>query len=104
MKNLISRRSILRQNFLTIIGMCLCCYFSYHLLMGDRSYIRLMYLEGQISEAEQKLGVLHAERLAIEENVVRMRPDSLDRDLLEERARIVLGYMRPDEKSVIMTR
>jgi hypothetical protein len=30
-----------------------------------------------------------------------MRPDSLDLDLLDERVRMVLGYVKPEERVII---
>ena len=44
----------------------------------------------------------HAEREQLEAKVIKLRPGSIDPDLLEERARTVLGYARPDEHIVIL--
>jgi cell division protein FtsB len=97
MKGFIEKRYILRRNMLAIIGICLSFYFSYHLVAGHRGYFRLMTLEHKIAEMNEKHSVLKTEREAIEKRVVMMRPGSIDRDLLDERARYVLGYHRADE-------
>ncbi len=56
-----------------------------------------MSLESQISQAFIKQDRLVEERSALEKKVVMMRPGSIDRDLLEERVRFVLGYHKPNE-------
>lgn len=53
-----------------------------------------------MAEAEtlsQDLAALRAERMELENLTRRLSPDYLDIDLLDERARDVLGYIRPDE-------
>lgn len=101
MKKLIAQRYVVRQNLLAIIGFILCCYFGYHAVLGQRSYIRLLSLERQISETTTTADHLTAERIALEGRVKMLRPGSIDRDLLEERARYVLGYSYDNERIVI---
>lgn len=90
----------LRQNLMGFIGFCLCFYFCYHLIQGDRSYLRLLVLEKKIDRVERAWESKAAERAAIEEKVVMLRPGSINRDLLEERVRHVLGYVRPEERII----
>lgn len=97
MKRLIEKQYFLRRNMLVIIGLCLSIYFSYHLIAGHRGYVRLMSLENQIASAQLNQEALIAERAAIEKKVVMMRPGTIDRDLLEERVRFVLGYRAANE-------
>ena len=101
MRKLIEQRYVIKQNLLAIIGFCLFCYFSYHALLGERSYIRLMSMERQVSKVTATYNELHAKREHLQDKVVRLRPGSLDRDLLEERARYVLGFHYPDEKIIL---
>ncbi|MCI5059755.1 MAG: septum formation initiator family protein [Alphaproteobacteria bacterium] len=103
MKRLIERRYILRRNMMAIIGICLSVYFSYHLVAGHRGYFRLMALENQMVERQVELAELQIERAEIETKVKMMRPGSIDRDLLEERIRYVLGYHAPDEVVLIQS-
>lgn len=91
------KRYVLRRNMLAIIGICLSFYFSYHLVAGHRGYFRLMSLEHQIASVTADYEALKTEREAVEKKVIMMRPGSIDRDLLEERARYVLGYNYADE-------
>ena len=97
MKRLVEQRHVVKQNILNLIGFYLVCYFGYHTVMGERSALRLMTLEKSLAKVSRDYEQYHAERVALEDRVSRLRPGSIDPDLLEERARYVLGYTRPDE-------
>lgn len=103
MRRLIEKRYIIRHNAIAIIGFCLCFYFSYHALLGERSLLRLMTLERQIAAATQDYERAHEARVTLEDRVVRLRPGSIDPDLLEERARYVLGYVKPGDQIIIQS-
>lgn len=94
----IAHRYTIRQNLLSIFCFCLSIYFTYHAAFGTRSYFRLLTLEKDTASLSTLYDDLHNQRLAIEDRVVRLRPASLDADLLEERIRLVLGYNRANEK------
>lgn len=101
MKRLIDKKYVARQNLIAVIGVCLSFYFCYHLIAGERSYLRLVSLDHQISTTENQYGKTKAEREALEQKVVMMRPGSVNRDLLEEQSRKVLGFHYKDEKVLI---
>ncbi len=100
-KRLIERKYFFRQNLIIVIGVCLSFYFCYHLIAGERSYLRLLSLNHQITTTEKEYETASAERATLEQKVVMMRPGSVNRDLLEEQARSVLGFHYPDEKVII---
>lgn len=104
MKKLIEKRYILRRNILAVIGLCLSFYFCYHLVAGQRGYISLMSLESRIESVSVEYDAHKTEREALERHVIMMRPGSIDRDLLEERARYVLGYKYSDELILLQGR
>lgn len=97
MKSLFQQHHVVKSNFVAIIGFCLCFYFTYHIVSGERSYLRLVALDRNIERLEQQYDTLAHERGALENKVAMLRPGSIDPDLLEERARVVLGYHHPDE-------
>ncbi|MEM9469724.1 MAG: septum formation initiator family protein [Pseudomonadota bacterium] len=97
MRKLIQKRGILKQNMLMIIGLCLSFYFSFHLLAGERGYFRLMSLNHQMEQSTGEYALLSDQRAKLERKIVMMRPGSVDRDLLEERVRLVLGYRDSNE-------
>lgn len=101
MKRLIDRKYVVRQNLIAVIGICLSFYFCYHLIAGERSYLRLVSLDRQIEKTQEEFHVASAEREALEQKVVMMRPGNVNRDLLEEQARKVLGFHYKDEKVLI---
>lgn len=101
MKRLIDRKYVVRQNLIAVIGVCLSFYFCYHLVAGERSYLRLVSLDRQIEATQEEYHVASAERETLEQKVVMMRPGNVNRDLLEEQARKVLGFHYKDEKVLI---
>ena len=89
------------QFLATFLSFGLFFYFPYHLVHGDRGYFAWKGLQKKLATAESKYDDKQAERLALENRVKLLRPDSLDRDMLDERARVVLGFVKPDEKVII---
>lgn len=75
-------------------------YFGFHLLHGDMGYFALRGVNLKLAEAQQKHDALKEAREALENRVRLLRPDSLDLDMLDERARVVLGFVRPEERVV----
>ncbi len=102
MKQLLEHNDLVRKNLLTLVGLGLCFYFSYHLLQGERSYFRLLSLEKNISEMKKNNEKLKFEHNALETRVSMLRSGSIDKDLLEERARIVLGFRNQGEKDIMV--
>lgn len=70
-------------------------------MAGERSYWQLSELQQNIESVQTDLDALHANKNDIEQKVVMMRPGSINRDLLDERVRAVLGY-RPADEVVVM--
>lgn len=70
-----------------MIGLSALGYFAYHTVEGDRGLLAWLRLRGQIDDAELRLAQVSSEREALEHRVLLLRPDHLDPDMLEERAR-----------------
>ncbi len=70
-----------------MIGLSALGYFAYHTVEGDRGLLAWLRLRGQITDAELQLAKVTTERQALEHRVLLLRPDHLDPDMLEERAR-----------------
>lgn len=66
-------------------------------LQGDRSLTALHEAERNVAMLEAELAALDAKNAALANRVRRLDAEFLDLDLLEERARSVLGYARTDE-------
>jgi cell division protein FtsB len=80
-----------------VLGFCVVGYFVYHSIEGDRGLTAYLRLGEQLIEARAQLDEIQAERKALERRVKLLRADNLDPDMLDERAREVLNYTRPDE-------
>ncbi len=79
-----------------LLGSLLVAYFAFHAFEGDRGIRALQRLDQEITRAtDVRDGVVETRR-EIERRVARLHPETLDRDLLEERARLVLGYVLQD--------
>ena len=95
----IKRRS---HKFLgTTLALCLTAYFAYHLVEGRRGLLALQRLDFQLARAQDRLEELAKEE-QIFENRVTLLSGTICEDLLVERAKDVLGYVRPDEIVVVM--
>jgi len=86
-----------RQIGLTVFGALVLAYFSFHMIQGNHGVVALLELRTKVAAAEAIRAQTAAERQRLVQQVSLLRPDNLDRDMLEERARIMLNYGRPDE-------
>jgi len=93
-----------RQIAPPVLGACLVAYFAYHAVQGERGIIAWLVLNQQIREAETVAAAGAAERAALERRVALLGPAGLDPDLLDERARIMLGLARGDELVILLDR
>lgn len=71
--------------------------FAHTGLSGDHGLGALREAEVQEQELQAELALLRVEREALQNRVRRLDEGYLDLDLLDERARAVLGRARPDE-------
>jgi len=91
----IKRRS--RRMIVPIVGALFVCYFLVHAFHGDRGVIAWMHLQKQVSAAEQTLAATRHVREDYERRISLLKSEHLDADMLDERARIMAGLVRPDE-------
>jgi cell division protein FtsB len=93
-------RRRLRHVIVPTIGAFSVGYFLVHTIEGDRGVLAMMSIRQQILRAEATLSVTGAERRKLEGNVALMRQNGLDRDMLDEQARRVLGLV--GEKEIVI--
>jgi len=86
-----------RYILMPVVGATVLFYFAYHAIQGERGLLTLWQLNQQVSAADAELAVLEAEHDALAHRVSLLRPESLDQDMLDERARRVLGLVGRDE-------
>ena len=85
-----------------LIGASAVAYFGYHIVQGDRGLLGWWHLRHEIAQSELILLQTDEIRASLERRVALLHPESLDRDLLEERARIMLNMGHQNE-TVILT-
>ena len=85
------------QLIVPAIGASLVMYFAYYTIDGGRGLKAMTRVQGESAVAEARLDILETQRQSLEKQVSRLRPESIDPDLLEERARIVLNFSRPND-------
>jgi cell division protein FtsB len=73
------------------------CYFAFAAIQGEYGVFRRIALEAELADLGAELALLEAEVARMTERTERLSNDYLDLDLLDERARVVLGYARIDE-------
>ena len=80
-----------------ILGISLMCYFGYHLVQGERGLLAWLRLTQDIKVAQAHLVDLHGEKARLDRRANLLRPDQLDRDMLDEQARATLNVAGPNE-------
>ena len=79
------------------LGACLAVYFAYHAIQGERGLISWWRLTQQVDAARMTLAETSVRRAILDRRVALLRPESLDRDMLDERARDMLNQVGADE-------
>ncbi len=79
-------------------------YFAYHLQTGDHGLEARTKLEGRKAVLEGEFAGLEAVRLRLERDVALLRPESLDPDMLDERARAILNLAHQDDLIMLKRR
>lgn len=90
-----------KQNFaasiVPLFCACFVVYLGYHGLYGDHGLITMLRLNKEIERFEFELAAKQDESKILERRIRLLRPESLDVDLLDERARAQLGYARSND-------
>ncbi len=73
-------------------------YFGYHLVTGDRGLLAMVNLQREVLVAEQNLAEAETTRKIWERRVAALRNQSIDPDMLDERARVLLNFSRKDAR------
>ena len=77
------------------LGALLVLYFASHAFEGDRGALAWVQLRQRVAEAAATLADTTAKRGELAMRVSQLHTDSLDPDLLDERARIMAGLVHP---------
>lgn len=94
------KQSKIRPLLLPLACLLIVGYFAYHAVEGDYGLFALGKLEDRVAKLEGELADARGEREKMEAHVALMRPDSLDKDMIDERAREALNMA--DAKDIVI--
>jgi cell division protein FtsB len=88
-------RTVLNALALYTIAAAVIGYFGFNAYSGNRGLRAKQDLDQQIAQLTAELTTLKAERGSWERRVALLKPESIDPDMLDERARALLNYADP---------
>jgi cell division protein FtsB len=94
------KQSKIRPLLLPLSCLLIMGYFAYHSVEGDYGLFALGKLKERVYSLEAELAEARGEREQLERHVALMRPESLDRDMIDERAREALNMA--DAKEIVI--
>ena len=77
-------------------------YFAYHAVEGQYGLSALARIEAREAQLAAELVALRAGREALDGRVALLRPESLDPDMIDERARQALNFAHPEDIVVFL--
>jgi cell division protein FtsB len=90
-------RTYARQVVGPTLAVSLFAYFAYHAIEGDRGLLAWMQLTQDVEATQAELDKMVHTREALDHQTNLLRSEALDPDMLDERARAVLGLVRKDD-------
>jgi cell division protein FtsB len=97
------RRGILTALGLYTFAVLFIGYFAINAFTGNHGLRAQQDLDQQLAAMQTDLVRLKAERSVWERRVALLRSDRLDPDMLDERARALLGYADPHDVTLLLT-
>lgn len=94
------KQSKIKPLFLPACCLLVLGYFAYHAVEGDYGLYALDRLKARVVSLEAEVAAVRAERDVVEGHVAMLRPESLDRDMIDERARQALNLA--DAKDLVI--
>ncbi len=96
------RRTILTALGLYIFAALFIGYFAANAFTGNHGLRAQQDLEQQLTAMKGELGQLKAERALWERRVSLLRADRIDPDMLDERARSLIGYVDSRDLTLLL--
>jgi len=92
----LSQKALAPFMVLSVMG-----YFIYHSIQGDRGILAWVQLQDRLLQIQSQLKEITQARQELEEKVHDLRPESINRDLLDQQVRERLGYIGSDEVVIL---
>lgn len=93
-----------RHIIASIFGVAVIGYFAFHAVEGERGLRAYFALNLQTELAREERDALRHDRMTIERRVNLLKPESLDLDMLDERARTILNKVHEDDFVVLLAK
>ncbi len=96
--NLLSKVRLSKKIVFNIIISLLLIYFTFHSIYGNRGIIAYFKLSQQLEKSAAELASLRAEHIETAHKVKLLRPETLDKDMLDQQVRNILGMAASKEQ------
>ena len=96
------RHAILTALVLYLFAALFIGYFAVNAFTGNHGLRAQADLDQQLAAMEDELTQLKAERAGWERRVALLRSDRIDPDMLDERARALIGYADPRDLTLLL--
>jgi cell division protein FtsB len=84
------------------VWMGVIAYFAFFAVYGERGLLSMHQLQTEVDQSRTSLDKVHDERLRLERRTTLLRPDSLDLDMVDERARQMLNMSHTDDVIIML--
>lgn len=98
------KKSFLRRLIIPSVATAVLAYFGFHALNGEFGLVGRARIEREVEELQAQLDKLVAERQELTARVSLLRPESLDPDMIDERARLNLNLTQANELTILRPR
>ena len=96
-------RAFINTLALYTIAALLIGYFGVNAFTGNHGLRARQDLDHEVAQLTGEIAALKTERATLERRVALLRPESIDADMLDERARALLDYSDPRELILLRT-
>ena len=96
------RRAILTAIGLYLFAAAFIGYFAVNAFTGNNGLRAQADLDQQLASMQAELATIKAERAGWERRVALLRSDRIDPDMLDERARTLIGYADPRDVTLLL--
>lgn len=98
------KQSLYGRLFLPVLTVLILTYFTFHAVNGRFGYRALQTEQLRLVELKEQRAILRNERKLMRDRANMLKLAAIDADLLDERARQLLGYVRSDELLIYFDR
>ncbi len=91
-----------REGGLPLFVLALVAYFGFHAVQGERGILAWHRMKADLAHADAREIELAAKRERLIRRVTQLQPESLDPDMIEEQARLLLNYGHPLDRVIML--